>query len=105
MIQFNILDAARQKFSATINNRRVTIRLNFNHKANRWFFDLALDGDYVLTGRKIVRNVDLIAPFDFGIGRIFSYSLQDVDPERQTLVDGRVGLYQVNEDELSAVIS
>ena len=52
MIEFKITDAADQKFSTIINNRRVTFRFRFNHYADSWTFDLALDGDYVLHGRR-----------------------------------------------------
>ena len=99
MISFDIADAADQKFSTILNNRRVTFRLRFNYTSGRWSMDLALDGDYVLHGRRIVPNVDLIDPFAFGIGVIFAHSLNGHNPGRQELVDGRVKIYQASEAE------
>jgi len=105
MIEFQVNEAARQKFSTVIERRRVTIRIQFNHVANRWFFDLALDGDYVLFGRKVVRNVNLIEPFNFGIGVIFAFSPQDFEAERDNLANGLVKIYQVDQGELDATLA
>lgn len=105
MISFKIADAADQKFSTILNNRRVTFRLRFNHTSKRWSFDMALDGDYVLHGRRIVPNVDLIEPFKFGVGVIFAYSVNGGTPGRQELVDGRVKLYQVSEAQRDAALA
>lgn len=104
MISFRITDNADQKFSKILNNRRVTFRLRFNHTSGRWSMDLAIDGDYVLHGRRIVPNVDLIEPFKFGIGVIFAYSHNGDQPGRQELVDGRVKIYQASEAEKNAVV-
>lgn len=103
MISFRIIDSADQKFSKILNNRRVTFRLRFNHTSRRWSMDLAIDGDYVLHGRRIVPNVDLIEPFNFGIGVIFAFSHNGDQPGRKELVDGRVKIYQTSEAEKNAV--
>lgn len=105
MINFRIADSADQKFSTIINRRRVTFRLRFNYVSSRWSFDLALDGDYVLHGRRIVPNVDLVDPFKFGIGIIFAYSVNGDLPARQQLVDGRVKLYQATAEELKNAVA
>jgi len=105
MIEFKISDAADQKFSAIINNRRVTFRFRYNYVSESWFFDLALDGDYVLHGRKIIPNVDLIDPYDFGIGSLFAHSETKVRAGRQEMVNGLVRFYQVSEAEKNAALA
>lgn len=105
MISFDIADAADQKFSTVSNNRRVTIRLRFNYVSDRWTFDLAIDGDYVLHGRRIVPNIDLIEPFGFGLGVIFAYSFNGDKPSRQQLVNGLVRLYQASRQEVQNVVA
>jgi len=105
MIRMKIIDAADQKYSTIINNRRVTIRLRFNHASGFWAMDLALDGDYVLHGRRIVLNMNLIKPFGFNIGAIFAYSPSGANPGRTELVDGTVGLYQASEEEVNASVA
>jgi len=105
MIEFKITDAADQKFSTIINSRRVTFRLRYNYVSQYWSFDMALDGDYILHGRRIVLNTDLVAEFDFGIGRIFAYSTNNSRPGRQELINGTVKFYQANEDEINAAVA
>lgn len=105
MIEFKITNAAKQKFSTIIGTRRVTFRLIYNHAIERWHMDLAIDGDYVLHGRKIITGVDLIDPYQFGIGRIFAYSATSAEPKKQELIDGRVKLYQVTQSEIDAALA
>lgn len=104
MIEFNIEDSARQQFSNVINQRRVTIRLQFNGIANRWFFDLAIDGEFVLHGRKIVLGVDLVRNFNFGIGAIFAFSESGVEAVRDNLHNGTVRLFSASQSEIDAAI-
>src|SRR5690242_12462137 len=73
MIEFKIIDAADQQFGAILNLRRVTLRLRYNPTADRWAFNLAIDDEPVLHGRRIVFGTDLLAAYDFGIGAIFAY--------------------------------
>jgi len=104
MVQFDIRDAGRQQFSVIIDQRRVTILLSFNHVANRWFFDLALDGEFVLHGRKVITGVDLIRNFGFGVGGIIAYSPNGNQPTRQSFINGESGLYSVTQDEINEAI-
>ena len=103
MIVFTIVDAADQQFGTIINNRRVTIRLRWNLMAGRWSFDLAIDDLPVLTGRRIVLGIDLLAPFDFGIGAIFAVAaVPGAQPGRDELPAGDVRLYQASQEEIAA---
>lgn len=98
MIEFSIIDAADQQFAASLNNRRVTLRLRFNTVDQRWSFDLAIDDTPVLFGRKIVTGVDLLAAFDFQVGLIFALPEKDdtTEPGRFELPNGLVKLYHTD---------
>lgn len=102
MIQFEISDHADQKFSSILNNKRVTIRLRYNVTNDRWAFDMAVDDLPVLHGRKIVTGVDLIAPFNLGIGAFFAMTTTGDDPDRNALPDGTVRLYSATDEEVAA---
>lgn len=105
MIEFKITDSARQKFSTAIDTRRITIKLSYSHTIGRWSFDLAIDGDYVLHGRRVIPNVDLIEPFNFGVGSIFAFSDKEVEPDKNSLINGALKLYQVSRSELDAALA
>lgn len=106
MIQFNIADHADQEFSAVLSQRRVTIRLRHNPIVDRWSFDIAVDGAPVLHGRRIVTGVDLLEPFELGVGAVFALSEgAHHTPGRSQLPAGLVRLYHADEGELDAAIS
>jgi hypothetical protein len=102
MIQFKVIDAADQQFAATINNRRVTLRLRWNLTSGRWSLDVSIDNLPVLTGRRVVMGVDLLAPFDFGIGAIFALPAKPgALPGRAELPAADVRLYSASADEIA----
>lgn len=105
MIEFDILDTADQKFATTLNSKRVSIRLRYNPTNDRWSFDLSLDGEAVLHGRKVVTGVDLLAPFNFDIGVIFAFSEKSKDPGRTELPTGLVKLYYATREEINAAVA
>ena len=65
-------------------------------------YDLTWDDTPVLYGRRIVTGIDLLAPFDFGIGIIAAGGMTDqVLPDRNTLPSGEVIFFQATEDEVA----
>lgn len=105
MIEIDILDESRQKFSLILSGQRVTMELMYSVLVDRWSFNLALDGEPVIHGRKMVCDVDLLAPFQLGIGGLFLHSDTGVEPNRQNLPLGLVKLYHVPQSELDAAVS
>lgn len=104
MKEIPVADAPDQRFSAILNNRRVTFRLWFNSTSDRWSMDLSIDDQPVLRGRKVVLDVNLLQPFDFGIGAIFaSANGTDVEPGRAELPAGTVKLYHATDAEIGSV--
>jgi len=99
---FKIIDQADQQFSAVMNNRRVTLRLRYNKIVDRWMFDLSIDDQPVLNGRRIVAGLDLLRGFGLGIGAIVAFSPAGAAPNRTALPSGVVKLYSVSADEMKA---
>lgn len=105
MIEFKIINEPKQKFSVLLNRRRVTFTLWYNQSSDRWSFDLALDNEPVLHGRRIVTGVDLLGPYNLGIGIIFAFSDTGVIPNRDNLPTGLVKLYHTNQEEVNAAVA
>ena len=104
MIMFKIVDSADQQFSAIVGTNRVTLRLRWNLTSGRWSLDVAIDDLPILTGRRVVSGVDLLAPFGLGIGAIFALpAVPGALPGRTELPDASVRLYHATQDEIDAV--
>jgi hypothetical protein len=104
MNRINIRDHADQQFGTIINGRRVTMRIRKNPTTDRCTLDLSIDDQPVLHGRKIVTGVDLLAPFDFGLGVIFAASaVSDTAPTLEALVGGSVRVFSATDAEVEAV--
>lgn len=103
MIEIPVLDVADQKLGLVLSGRRVTLRLRYNVVTDRWSFDMSIDDDPVLHGRRIVLGADLLGAFDFGIGAIFAYrAAEGAQPSRTGLPAGRVKLYHATAAEIAA---
>lgn len=101
---FRITDHADQQFGTIINGRRVTIRLRYNQSNDRWSFDLSIDDQPVLHGRRIVTGVDLLAPFNLGLGMIVAAVVTPgAVPDRSALPAGEVRVYHLTEVEAEAL--
>lgn len=105
MIQFNILSEPKQRFSVLLNRRRVTFDLWYNVTNDRWSFDLSIDNDPVLHGRRVVTGVDLLAPFSLGIGLIIAWSDSGALPGRDALPQGTIRLYSATQEEADAAVA
>lgn len=105
MIQFSITTDPNQRFSTVIGNKRVTIQLRYSATTDRWSFDLALDDEPLLYGRRVVTGVDLLKPFALGVGAIFAYSELEEAPGRDALPNGAVRLYSATQTEIDEVLA
>ena len=105
MQEFTFIDASNQQFSAILNNRRCTLRFRWNPTARRWFFDLAIDDDWVLMGRRLVLGTDLLGAYNFNLGSLFLVNANekaDNQPGYQELIQGTVILYHATPAELES---
>lgn len=91
-----VIDAPRQRWNCVLNGRRCEFDLAYNPTTQRWSFDLRVDDTLVLAGRRIVTGIDLLQPFDFGIGRLIAWPMEKgAEPGRTELPSGRVRLFNV----------
>lgn len=99
-----IIDAPSQLFTTTLSGRRCDFLVNYSTWSDRWSFDLSIDGVVVLSGRRIVLGVDLIAPFGFGIGSLIAspWGEDEAEPGRTELPSGRVRLFHYDPTEAAA---
>lgn len=107
MIEIKVADTPDQRFGLTLNNRRVTMRLRYNTLIDRWSFDLAVDDVPVLTGRRVIIGVNLLAAFPqlADLGVIFAADIvEGSQPGRYDLPNGKVRLYQTTEAEIANAI-
>ena len=105
MIQFTILDEPKQRFSVVIENQRVTFDLWYNLTIDRWSFDLSIDDEPVIHGRRIVTGSDLLASFHLGLGVLFAVADGSAEPGRDALPLGTVTLYSATQEEVDAAMA
>ncbi|WP_416359460.1 phage baseplate plug family protein [Agrobacterium pusense] len=112
MNSFSIIDAADQQFGTIINGHRVTIRVRYNPSSDRWSFDLSIDDQPVLHGRRIVTGIDLLEAFQksflrkfqFDIGALVAVPVKaGINPDRQSLPNGTIKLLHFSSDEIDAL--
>lgn len=102
MQEIPIIDAPKQRFSARMEGRRVTIDLTYLPTPDRWFLNLSMDDQPVLSGVKLVLNVNLMKAVP-GLGALFiSSEAPGVIPDRQGLIGGKIRLFHASEAEMSA---
>jgi hypothetical protein len=103
MMVMNIVDAADQQFGAILADRRCTLRVRYNPTSDRWSLDLAIDDVPVIHGRRIVPYVDVLKPFQLGIGAIFAVPITSgAEADRESMVTGAVRLYHATQEEIDA---
>ena len=101
MRQIDVIDAPDQTLSLIGGGRRMTLRLRHNATEDRWALDLAVDGAWVLYGRKLVPDVDVIAGYGFGIGGLVATDEGPGEPVTyDALVTGSANLFYIEPDEL-----
>jgi len=96
IVELPIISAASQIFTTVLSNRLCMFLVNFSETSKRWSFDLWIENEIALQGRRIVTGVDLIAPFEFGIGELHAVPVQPgIEPGRDELPAERVRFVQV----------
>lgn len=107
LLRIPVMDAPSQRMGLVLNGRRVTLTLNYNKMLDRWSFDLAIDTAPVLHGRRIVLGIDLLAPFNLGLGQVIAvdYEGKGADPGYSELVTGRARLLQADPAVVAEIVA
>lgn len=91
-----VIDAPRQTLETVLNGRAVGMTLDHSPTTDRWNLAIAVDGVTVLCGRRLVTGVDLLAPFDLGLGGLVVLEIEKgAKPDRKGLPSGACRLYAV----------
>lgn len=106
MQRINLGSAPDQRVSAILDGRRFTFRFRFNAWSGRWHFDMALDDQPILYGRRVVANRNLLPEVVFP-GRLFAYVYagDGSQPGLDDFASGAAALFYVSEDELTAALA
>lgn len=104
MIEIPVADAPDQVLSAILDGRRCTFRLRYSQSVDRWSFDLSIDDQPVLHGRRIVVGNDLWGGLALGLGYLFAIAAKEgAEPGRDQLPNGLVRLYHVTETDVATL--
>lgn len=106
MQRIDLTSSPDQRLSVVLDARRVTFRFRYNALDGRWYFDMALDDQPVLSGRRVVAHRNLL-PADVLPGRLFAYVYANdgLQPGRDAFTDGTAALFYVAETELAEALA
>ena len=92
--EISIANHPDQELSVRFSDQDVRLKILFNPSANRWTMDIWIDGVLRLAGRKLLASIDIIEPYDLGIGHIYVVDtrMQKQQPERYNFPAGDVRL-------------
>ena len=106
MIELKVIDHADQQFGMIFNGKRVTMRLRYNTTSDRWSYDLAMDDQWIVQGKRLVSMVDLFRSFpNLDLGVLFVYpATVGAEPDRHGLPDRLVRLYHATDAEVEEAL-
>ena len=106
MQRIDLTAAPDQRMSVVLDGRRVTLRFWFNVSDQLWYFDMALDDQPVMYGRRIVTGRNLLSRVGLG-GRLFAYVYAggDGQPGLEDFASGAAALFYVPEAELKTALA
>ncbi len=92
--EITVIDAPWQRLETYLNDTAVAIELFWNETTARWSMTLEIEGVTVLTGKGLVTGVDLLAPYQFGIGSLYVVDWEGLggSPGRDALPSGQFRL-------------
>lgn len=98
LVEIPIIDAPFQRLQTVLNDRPVEITLSWSEWAARWSMGLALSGEIVFQGRRLVPGTDLLQGYGLSLGRLFLVDWAGLggDPDRAALPAGDFRLIQAS---------
>jgi hypothetical protein len=94
LYEITVIDAPWQRLDTYLSDTAVALELQWNETANRWSMSLEIEGVMRLQGRRLVPGVDLIAPYNLGIGSLYlvDWDAKGGSPGRDALPAGQFRL-------------
>lgn len=73
MIEIPLSSDARQSFTADLGSRRVVIEVAYNERSGLWTASIAdeVTGQVLAGSVALVTGIDLLAPFNLGLGHLY----------------------------------
>lgn len=99
LYEIPVINAPWQRMETYLGDAAVSLELFWNAYLERWSLSLAVAGVTKLQGRRLVTGVDILAPYQLGIGRLFlvDWAAQGGQPGRAELPAGQFRL--IHDDE------
>jgi len=105
MLEIPIRDRARQRFSVSIQRRRITLDLWYSPFADRWSVDISIDGVLAIQGRRVVTGANLLEGASADVGIMFAYGAPGVSPGRDELPSGQIRIYHTTQAEIDEALA
>lgn len=105
IVELFVEDTPYQVMEVTMNGQRVNLYLKYNTMNDHWVMDIYKDGSPLLTGRKLVLDMDLLGRYNFNLGSIICLHVTSKttvsEPNRYNLVNGDVRLFMAWEEDVT----
>jgi hypothetical protein len=94
LYEIPIINAPWQRLETYLGDTAVSLELLWNTFSERWSLSLFIQGEVKLQGKRLVTGVDLIAPYNLRIGRLFLVDWEALggQPGRSELPSGQFRL-------------
>jgi len=89
--EITVTDVPWQRLETYLSDTAVSIELWWNETSARWSMSLEIAGTLVLSGKRLVTGVNLLAPYEFGIGSFYVVDYEGLGgaPGRDSLPSGQ----------------
>lgn len=77
ILELPLSNEPEQSFSTSINKVRYDIRVAYNVRMQSWTMNLSNPDGVLLTGLVLNSGVDLLHPYNFGIGELYALNLEN----------------------------
>ena len=102
-LRLNVVNTSRQQFNFNAGGEDLQVNLDFNTVAGAWFIGLAVDGQQVFIGRRLVSSIDLSPGHPGGVLYARDSSDNNTDVSYTDLVNGNSRLYYITQAEIDEI--
>ena len=107
MIEIPIINQTYQEFTITLHNVVCDFIISYNTISKFWSFDLRVNNDWVILGKRILDNIELLAPIRVeGLTALIVTKVNEnsnLPLNRETFVNGEYVLSYVEAQDLELI--